>query len=190
MLDFSKDIDHCIRSLRRGGTILYPTDTIWGIGCDALSDKAVRKVYKIKHRPDSKSMIVLVDSVEMLQKYVKKVPDIALDLMEKITTPLTIIYTNPLNLPLSVLASDGSVGIRLSRSEFCKELIWEFGQPIVSTSANISGAETPLIYKNIDPKIISAVDHVVEYGQNDITSIRPSTIIKVTGDYSYEVIRA
>lgn len=134
-------------------------------------------------------MIVLVDSVEMLQKYVKKIPDIALDLIEKIATPLTIIYDNPANLPASVLAADGSVGIRLTRSEFCRELIWEFGKPIVSTSANISGSETPLVYKNIEEKIIAAVDYVVEYRQGDITTIRPSTIIKVTGDYSYEVIR-
>ena len=189
-MDFSLDIDRCILSLKKNGTILYPTDTIWGIGCDALSDKAVRKVYKIKHRPDSKSMIVLVDSLEMLQKYVSKIPDVALDLMNQITSPLTIIYNNPINLPSSVLAVDGSVGIRLTRSEFCKELIWEFGKPIVSTSANISGSETPLIFNNIDRKIIDAVDCVVEYGQNDITSIRPSTIIKVTGDYSYDVLRA
>jgi len=184
-----QEIRNCIEVLRKGGTILYPTDTIWGIGCDATNPKAVRKIFRIKKRMENKSLIVLLDRKEKLQEYVTSVPEIALDLVDNVQTPLTIIYPNARNLARNIIADDGTIAIRLTHFEFCYKLIRMFGKPIVSTSANISGKPPPLIFKNIPQDIINQVDYTVSMGREEIRGTKPSTIIKLTGDGEFEIIR-
>jgi L-threonylcarbamoyladenylate synthase len=175
MIDQSKDIERAIETMNNGGTILYLTDTIWGIGCDATNDKAVEKVYKLKLRPQNKSMIVLLDSEEKLKMYLKHVPEIALSLMKQVDTPLTIVYSQSENLAKGVHAADGSVAIRVVKDEFCKELCKQFNKPLISTSANISGYGNPLVFRGIDKKLVQNVDYVMEYGRNIMRDIKPST---------------
>jgi L-threonylcarbamoyladenylate synthase len=139
-----KDIEKCYKVLRKGGIILYPTDTIWGIGCDATNHKAVQRIYDIKRRKETKSMIILLNDILKLEFYVEKVPAIAFDLINKYDNPLTIIFPNAKNIAKNVIADDGSIAIRIVKDEFCKWLLNLFNKPIVSTSANISGEETPL----------------------------------------------
>lgn len=184
-----QEIRNCIEVLRKGGTILYPTDTIWGIGCDATNPKAVQKIFKIKKRMENKSLIVLLDRKEKLQEYVTSVPEIALDLVDNVKTPLTIIYPNARNLARNIIADDGTIAIRLTHFEFCYKLIRMFGKPIVSTSANISGQPPPLIFKNISKDIINQVDYTVSMGREEIRGTKPSTIIKLTSDGEFEIIR-
>ena len=174
--------------LRQGGTILYPTDTIWGIGCDATNEKAVRRVYEIKKREDKEGMLVLLDSKDFLQTFVE-VPDIAWELIEVAEHPLTIIYPGARNLAPGLLGSDGSVGIRIVRDSFCKKLIEQYKKPVVSTSANISGTAAPLIYAEISREIINSVDYVVKYRQEDMTKTRPSGIIKLGSNGEVQVVR-
>jgi L-threonylcarbamoyladenylate synthase len=190
MTDFTKDIELAIKTLKKGGIIVYPTDTIWGIGCDANNSKAIDKIFKIKQRHHSKSMIVLLDSVEKLKNYMVEVPEIAISLIEQVKTPLTIVYPNAKNISKNALGTDGSVAIRIVKESFCKELCRQFENPIISTSANISGYDNPFIYKDISPKLLSAVDYVVEYGRDQIKQINPSTIIKLKNQWEYEIIRA
>ncbi len=185
--------DEIIKSaevLKSGGTILYPTDTIWGIGCDATNNKAVQKVYRIKQRRFAKSMIILLDQEEKLTKYVKKVPATAWDLLNNINTPLTIIYPNAKNLAKNVVANDKTIAIRIVKNEFCQKLISLFNKPIVSTSANISDEPIPLTFDNISQEIISNVDHIVDLYKNKIDQIKPSTIIKLEEDGEFTVIRS
>ena len=183
-----KDIQQALEVLRQGGIILYPTDTIWGIGCDATDEKAVRLVYKIKKREDKEGMLVLLDSKNLLPAYVE-VPDIAWELIDAAEHPLTIIYPGARNLAPSLLGSDGSVGIRIVRDSFCKKLIEQYKKPVVSTSANISGTAAPGTYAEISREVINSVNYVVKYRQEDITKTSPSGIIKLGSNGEVQVVR-
>ena len=185
-----EEIKKAVEVLKAGGTILYPTDTIWGIGCDATNNKAVQKVFKIKERKFAKSLIILLDTEEKLTDYVKEVPDTARDLLGNITTPLTIIYPNAKNLAKNVIAKDKTIAIRIVKNEFCQKLISSFNKPIVSTSANISDGTIPLTFSDISPEIIKNVDYVVDLHKNNIQQIKPSTIIKLEEDGQFTVIRS
>lgn len=174
--------------LNKKQTILYPTDTVWGLGCDATSKDAVAKIYQIKNREESKSLIILVDSLEMLKCYVKEIPVKALEIIKTAEKPTTIIYKNPKNLASNVVAEDNTVAIRIVQQEFCQKLIKEFGKPIVSTSANISGEKTPMNFKEINTSILDAVDYVVNLHQED-TSNKSSRIVKILENGKVEVLR-
>jgi len=176
-------------ALKNGKVILYPTDTVWGLGCDATDEKAVEKVFEIKHRPTSKSLIVLVSNFLMLQQYVETVPFRAVELMDEATGPLTVIYPRAKNLAKNLLAEDGSVGIRIPDDEFCKALISALGRPIVSTSANLSGEKPSSIFKNISQQIIDSSDEVCVLRHDDQTIAAPSQIVKVNQDGSVIKIR-
>ncbi len=183
------EITKALEVLKRGEIILYPTDTVWGIGCDACNAKAVEKIYKLKHRSEAKSLITLVNSIEMLRLYVKEIPFVAKDLMQNIEYPLTIIYPSARNLAKNVIASDGSAAIRIVKDEFCQKLIEAFGNPIISSSANLSGDETPLFFSKISKDIVDAADYVVNLYHDKIIQVKSSTIIKVFKDGEYEIIR-
>lgn len=183
-------IKETIKHLKEGKTILYPTDTIWGIGCDATNAKAVEKVFDLKQRVESKSLIILLDTVDVLHHYIEKVPDIAYDLIESMDTPLTIIYPKAVGLAKNVIASDKSIAIRVVKNEFCAELIRRFGKPIVSTSANISDEPTALMYSKISDQIKIGVDYIVNLDQHSINNVKPSTIIKLGADGEFEIIRS
>lgn len=183
------DIRQALEVLNRGGVILYPTDTIWGIGCDATNQEAVQRVYDIKHRADSKAMLVLMDSPAKLNYYVKDVPPVAWDLIELTTKPLTIIYEGARNFAPNLLAEDGSVGIRITDEEFSRQLCFRFRKPIVSTSANISGEQSPANFSEISDDIKQAVDYIVGYRQGDKGKANPSGIIKLGANGAVKVIR-
>ncbi|MBL7884229.1 MAG: threonylcarbamoyl-AMP synthase [Bacteroidia bacterium] len=184
-----EEIKNVLEVLRKGGTILYPTDTVWGIGCDARNKEAVNKVFKIKQRAEYKSMVTLVCDEKMLNRYVKEVPAIAWDLIEAAETPLTIIYPDARMLAENVIAADGSVGIRLVKDEFCRNLIHRFGKPIVSTSANISGEPSPSSFNEIKLDILNKVDYIVNLRKNENNNTQPSTIIKVALNGEIKIIR-
>lgn len=175
--------------LKEGRVILYPSDTIWGIGCDACNEKAVERIFEIKKRPAEKSMIVLVDSEAMLNKYVKEVPSLAWDLIEFADKPLTIIYDQPYNIATNLLASDGTLAIRLVKDDFCKRLIHKFGKPLVSTSANFSGVPAPSNFSQIDEAVKSEVDYVVNWRQSEIKNAPASTIIRLGNNGDVKIIR-
>ncbi len=183
-----EDINSAVEVLKKGGLILYPTDTIWGIGCDATNSKAVEKIYSIKKRPDNKSMLILLDREDKLSQYVD-VPDIAWDIIRVNDKPLTIIYPGAVNLAENLIAEDGSVGIRITRDEFCTRLIREFGKPVVSTSANVSGSKWPANFGEIDGSIKQAVDYVVKHRQSNTGKANPSGIIKLGPGGEVKVIR-
>ena len=175
--------------LKKGGVILYPTDTIWGIGCDATNTKAVERIYEIKKREDSKSMLMLVDESWRVSDYVKEVPEIALQLMEVSDTPLTIIYSGAKGISPKLMSEDGSAGIRVSSDEFCRKLIGNLNRPIVSTSANISGSPSPQNFSEISEEIIKSVDYVVSWRQEEKGKSKPSSIIKIGSRGEIEIIR-
>lgn len=175
--------------MRNGGVILYPTDTIWGIGCDATNEDAVKRVYEIKRRNDSKSMLVLMENPAKLQTYVSEVPDIAWDLIDLSDKPLTIIYDGAKNLATNLIAEDGSIGIRITSELFSAELCKQFRKPIVSTSANVSGEAAPAVFKEISEDIKKSVDFVVSYRQKDKNKAQPSGIIKLPKNGTIEIIR-
>ncbi len=175
--------------MEAGGIILYPTDTIWGIGCDATNEEAVRRVYEIKQRSDSKAMLVLVDSPVKVDFYVQNVPEVAWDLIELADKPLTIIYSGARNLAANLLAEDGSVGIRVTNEAFSKKLCQQFRKAIVSTSANISGRPSPANFSEISEEVKSAVDYVVDYRRNETGHPKPSSIIKLDAGGVVKVIR-
>ena len=175
--------------MSRGGVILYPTDTIWGIGCDATNEEAVRRVYEIKHRADSKAMLVLVDSPVKVDFYVSDVPDVAWNLIELTTKPLTIIYSGARNLAPNLLAEDGSVGIRVTQETFSMQLCRQFRKAIVSTSANISGQPSPASFSEISEDIKRAVDYIVNYRQEETGHPKPSSIIKLGQGGVINIIR-
>lgn len=185
----TEDIKAALEVLQKGGIILYPTDTIWGIGCDACNEEAVKRVYAIKNREDSKSMLVLMENIALLDRYVAEVPEIAYDLIELTDKPLTIIYDGAHGLAKNLIAEDGSIGIRITTEEFSSELIRRFKRPIVSTSANISGKPSPSCFSEIDQEIIDAVDYVVKYRQDDMTKAMPSGIIKLGRGGEIKIIR-
>ena len=175
--------------MREGGVILYPTDTVWGIGCDATNEDAVRRVYEIKQRQDSKAMLVLVDSSVKVDFYVRDVPEVAWDLIDLADKPLTIIYSGARNLAANLLAEDGSVGIRVTNEEFSKCLCQQFRKAIVSTSANISGQPSPKNFSEISEEVKSAVDYIVGYRQEEMSNPKPSSIIKLGKGGVIKIIR-
>ena len=183
------DIKKALEVLKGGGIILYPTDTIWGIGCDATNVDAVKRVYEIKQREDSKSMLVLMENPNRISSYVDDVPEIALDLLEVTNKPTTIIYSGAKNLANNLINSDGSIGIRITDERFTQQLIQRFKKPIVSTSANISGDAPAQNFMEISQDIIDSVDYVVEYRQEEMIKAQASSIIKIGSDWSVKVIR-
>ena len=190
MKDFTNDIEQCLKVLQSGGTILYPTDTIWGIGCDATNPEAVEKVINIKHRPPNKSFVVLVASERDILQYVAS-PDLAVfDYLEQTIKPTTVIYEHAIGLADNVLADDGSVAIRICKDEFCKHLLKRFRKPILSTSANISGSPSPKIFAEIAEEIRQSVDYVVEHRQDEMLPAQPSAIIKWEQNGKFTVVRS
>jgi translation factor SUA5 len=184
-----EDIKKACQIMSEGGVILYPTDTIWGIGCDATNEEAVRRVYEIKQRSDSKAMLVLVDSPVKVDFYVQDVPEVAWDLIELADKPLTIIYSGARNLAPNLLAEDGSVGIRVTSEAFSKRLCQQFRKAIVSTSANVSGQPSPGNFSEISEDIKSAVDYIVGYRQEEMGRPKPSSIIKLGKGGVIKIIR-
>jgi L-threonylcarbamoyladenylate synthase len=184
-----EDINNALEVLKNGGIILYPTDTIWGIGCDATNEEAVKRIYNIKRREDSKSMLVLMENPALLERYVDDVPEVAWDLVELTTTPLTVIYPNAKNLAKNLVASDGSIGIRFTKEAFTSQLIQRFRRPLVSTSANISGEKSPAFFGEISDEIKTQVDYIVSYRQDDLVPAKPSRIIKLGPGGKIEIIR-
>ena len=183
------EIDEAVEILRQGGIILYPTDTVWGLGCDATNSEAVEKIYALKKRSDSKSLITLVSDADMIGKYVKVIPEIAVNLIEVNDKPMTIIYPGAMGLAGNVIAEDGSVGIRIPQHDFCRQLIRRFRKPIVSTSANISGKSAPSFYEDIPIEIIEAADWVADPVLQEGSTGEPSQIIKVGLGGEIQIIR-
>ncbi len=177
-----------LETLKNGGTLLYPTDTIWGIGCDATNDAACQKIMQIKNRPAEKSFVILVDSVQMIEKYIPDFPDVCYDLVDLADKPLTIIYPGARSLAPTVLASDGSVGIRVTKDPLCLKLIRAMRKPLVSTSANLSGEPNPTCFADIHSSIKENVDFVVEERLEEVRTAA-SQIIKIGTDYSIQIIR-
>jgi len=188
-MSFQDDVIKAGGIVKKGGIILYPTDTIWGIGCDATNIKAVQRIYEIKKREDSKSMLILLDDAGKLSRYVREVPEIAWQLIEVSDAPLTIIYPGAKNLASSILGEDGSIGIRITSDPFCRELIKKTGVPLVSSSANISGAPSPAIFDEISCEIREIVDYIVNWRQDDQIRYKPSPIIKFENGGTFRIIR-
>lgn len=189
MLPFSNDIDYCLEKLQSGGLILYPTDTVWGIGCDATNETAVNRIYQLKRRPDTLALIVLVADEKDILKYVTQ-PELQIfDYIKGVQKPTTVIYEGAVELAGNLLASDGSVAIRICEDDFCRNLIKRFRKPIVSTSANISGYPAPMCFKDIEPAITDGVDYVVQYRQEDTEFRKPSSIIKWEKNGTVSIIR-
>lgn len=183
------DIDAAVETLKKGGVILYPTDTVWGIGCNAADEKAIRRIFDIKRRAESKSMISLVADSAQLERFTDGLPEIAFQLIEEAVSPITVIVDHPIGLAAPLLAPDGSAGFRIPAEPFCQELCRRLRSPLVSTSANISGEPTPRFFGEISDEIISAVDYVVLHRRNDTEPRRPSSIIKISDDSSFKIIR-
>lgn len=186
---YQNDIARCLETLERGGTILYPTDTIWGIGCDATNEAAVRRIYEIKNRNESKSMIVLLADESEIPSFTRQRSLQIYDYIKGIRKPTTVIYRDACGLAPNLINADGTVGIRIVKEPFCVELIRRFGKPIVSTSSNVSGYPPPSIFSDIDQLIRQSVDYVVEYRQDDLTPGEPSTVIRIGDDGSIDVLR-
>ena len=184
-----QDIKNAIEAMRKGGVILYPTDTVWGIGCDATNAEAVKRVYEIKQRDDSKALICLVDSDSRLQRYVRNVPDVAWQLIDCVEKPTTLILDGAVNLAPNLIAEDGSIGIRITKEAFSHELCFRFQKAIVSTSANISGEPAAQNYRDIDPRILEQVDYVCWTRRQEHQPHQPSSIIKLSADGQVVIIR-
>jgi L-threonylcarbamoyladenylate synthase len=188
-MNFDTDIEAALTVLNSGGIILYPTDTVWGIGCDATNDTAVAKIYALKKRPDEKSMIVLLADENEIPKYITQPNPKIFDYIKGIHKPTTFIYEGGVNLAKNIIQADGSIGIRITGDPFCKKLITRFGKPVVSTSANISGYPAPALFEDIDVAIKSGVDYIVQHRQDDVTAASPSAIVKLNADGSLSIIR-
>ena len=184
-----QDIKNAIEAMRKGGVILYPTDTVWGIGCDATNAEAVKRVYEIKQRDDSTALICLVDSDARLQRYVRNVPDVAWQLIDCVEKPTTLILDGAVNLAPNLIAEDGSIGIRITKEAFSHELCFRFQKAIVSTSANISGEPAAQNYRDIDPRILEKVDYVCWTRRQEHQPHQPSSIIKLSADGQVVIIR-
>ncbi len=184
-----QDIKNAIEAMKKGGVILYPTDTVWGIGCDATNAEAVKRVYDIKQRDDSKALICLVDSDDRLQRYVRNVPDVAWQLIDCVEKPTTLILDGAVNLAPNLIAEDGSIGIRITKEAFSHELCYRFQKAIVSTSANISGEPAAQNYRDIDPRILEKVDYVCWTRRQEHQPHQPSSIIKLSADGQVVIIR-
>lgn len=187
--EFDADIDNAVKCLLHGGVILYPTDTVWGIGCDSANDEAVKRIFEIKRRPESKAMISLVADTAMFERFAGDLPEVALTLVEEATQPLTLVVSNPQGLAPSLLAEDGSAGLRVTAESFSRELCRRLRRPLVSTSANISGAPTPRFFNEIDDEVKDAVDYVVRYRRDDTEPRRSSSVIKINPDASFSILR-
>ncbi len=183
-----KEINECLSALKKGQTIVYPTDTVWGIGCDATNASAVDKVFELKNRPPKKAMICLVANFKMLQEYVEEVPEVAFEILKNTDKPTTIVYEQPIRLAENLINEDDTIGIRVVDHPFCRKLIQKFRRPIVSTSANLSGQTTPKTFDEISEDILSKAGYVVNLHRNKMNT-RPSTVIKVMNDARVEVIR-
>ena len=187
--EIAEDIRTAVQTMRLGGIILYPTDTIWGIGCDAANEEAVRRIFQLKRREDSKAMICLVDSANRMQRYLRQVPDVAWDLVEYADKPLTLILDGAVNLAPSLIAEDGSIGLRVTKENISHELCYRFERAVVSTSANISGEPSPACFDEITDEIKQGVDYIMRSRQNDLSKSKPSQIIKLGLDGSVQIIR-
>jgi len=188
-INFDEDLKLALNVLIKGGVILYPTDTIWGLGCDATNQEAVEKIFQIKERKESKSLIVLVNGFAMLERYVSNIPDVAAEILEVTDKPITIIYPGGKNLAPGVCGEDGSVGIRICSDDFCNELITRFRKPIISSSANRSELHAPAIFAEIAKEIILSADYVVKHRQTDMNKKTPSSIIKTDNNGVIKIIR-
>ncbi|GGG63942.1 L-threonylcarbamoyladenylate synthase [Epilithonimonas arachidiradicis] len=182
------DLTQAIEILQSGGTLLYPTDTIWGIGCDATNPEAIKKIFDIKKREQNKSLIILVESEKRLQDLVD-VPEMAWQIIDLSEKPVTIVYENPKNLPKELLAEDGSVGIRIVKNDYCKKLIAKLNKPLVSTSANLSGQKSPMKFSDISNEIKNAVDYIVEDNHDKVSEFSGSSVIKVWNNSQIKVLR-
>ena len=189
MVDFENDIKDCVAAMSAGGTILYPTDTIWGIGCDAMNEAAVEKIFNIKHRPKEKSLIVLLADARDILHYVAAPPPDIISIIEHFDPPTTVIYNDALGFPSNVVNADSSIAIRVTTDPFCKALIKRFKKPIVSTSANLSGRPSSPIYSMIDKAISCNVDYVVRYRQDDNIISQPSRLVRIKDNGEMEVLR-
>jgi len=187
--EFTDDIRNALKILRAGGVILYPTDTIWGLGCDATNAEAVSKIYDIKQRASNISLIVLVNSADMLTRYVDHPPEVALQIAELSDTPLTIVYDRGRSLAGGVASDDGSVGVRICNDPFCDELITALRKPLVSTSANISGDITPAIFDEISGEVKASVDYICLWRQDDRSRAKASSVIRVSGNGVVKILR-
>jgi L-threonylcarbamoyladenylate synthase len=183
------EVNKALKIVQDGGIILYPTDTIWGIGCDATNTEAVKKIYELKQRDESKSMIILLDTDNKLQTYISEVPDIAYELIEYAENPLTLIMPGAKNISPALIAGDGSVGVRVSSHPFCQQLIQRLRKPLVSTSANISGKPSPQYFSKIDQDVIDGVNYVVDLDQYSTEIRKPSTIMRLNPNGGFEFIR-
>lgn len=182
------DFSQALEVLQSGGTILYPTDTIWGIGCDATNPEAIQKIFDIKKREKNKSLIILVESEKRLQDLVD-VPEMAWQIIDLSEKPVTIVYENPKNLPIELLAQDGSVGIRIVKNDYCKKLISKLNKPLVSTSANLSGQKSPMKFSDISDEIRQSVDYIVEENHDKVSEYAGSSVIKVWNDNQIKILR-
>lgn len=189
MVDFEKDIEAALEVLRNGGLILYPTDTVWGIGCDATNEQAVARVYALKEREDSKAMIVLLADERDIMQYVAAPDPAVFDYIDQCVKPTTIVYAGALGLAENLVSADGSIGIRICKEDFCRHLIKRFRKPIVSTSANISGMPTAPAFKDISEAIRSGVDYIVHYRRDDDRPAQPSSVVRWNADGSITVLR-
>jgi len=188
-MNFEDDIKNSMITLKNGGIILYPTDTLWGLGCDATSHSAVEKIFKIKSRAENKNLIILVNGETMLERYVKEIPEIVYEITGASDSPITIIYPEGKNLAPGVCSEDGSVAVRICSDAFCNELITRYRKPIISTSANISGKPSPESYSEIDEEIINSADYVVKYRQDDQRKYSPSPVIKIDRNGVFKILR-
>lgn len=187
--DMKDDVRRCADTLRKGGILVYPTDTIWGIGCDATDSEAVRKIYSLKRRSDSKAMIILVDSIEMLERYIDEIPEVAYQLIEAAVKPMTIVYDKGIRLAPELLAEDGSVGIRVTSDPFCRALCRAIRHPIVSTSANISGSPAARFFSEISTEILSGADCIAHWRRKDRSISAPSSVIKLSSGGEIKILR-
>lgn len=188
-MTLAEEIKYSVDLLKKGKVILYPTDTIWGIGCDATNQKAVQKVFNIKGREQTKSMIILLDDVEKLERYIKKVPPIAYDLIANSVSPLTIVYPGAKNIAKKLIADDGTIAIRILKGRYSGAVIKQLDKPMVSTSANMSGQPSPGIFSQISENIIKRVDYVVEHFRDQTKTLKPSTIIKIESSGRFVILR-
>ena len=183
------EVARALKVVQEGGIILYPTDTIWGIGCDATNTEAIKKILRLKQRDETKSMIILLDTDNKLESYISDVPSLAYDLIEYAENPLTLIMPGARNVSPALISADGSLGVRIVKHDFCQQLIQRLRKPLVSTSANISGRPSPQNFGQIDPEIIDGVDYVVNLEQHDTELKKPSTIMRLQPDGRFEFIR-
>jgi L-threonylcarbamoyladenylate synthase len=187
-MDINTEVHNAFEVIKNGGIILYPTDTVWGIGCDATNEEAIKKIYALKQRDDSKSMIVLMNGEKMMYNVFHQIPDVAWEILDLSEKPTTLILDNPINVAANIIAEDKTLGVRLVKEPFCFKLMERMKRPLVSTSANISGNETPKTFKEISHEIIKGVDYVVNLHRDKVCK-NPSTIIKLSSDNQVKIIR-